>query len=102
MAPLLLTVMVTSAKSHISEAIVGLHIFDRVCLHTNRESVRQEVWPIMLRFGSRLSDHYFLGVCLFACLFVCLCRVFLSRLRSDLDQTRTHVTCPGPVVSPRI
>jgi len=24
-----------------------------------------------------------------------LCRVFLSRLRSDLDQTRTHVTCPG-------
>jgi len=33
---------------------------------------------------------------------VCLCRVFLSRLRSDLDQTRTHVTCPGLVVSPRI
>jgi len=24
-----------------------------------------------------------------------LCRVFLSRLRSDLDQTRTHVTCLG-------
>jgi len=24
-----------------------------------------------------------------------LCRVFLSHLRSDLDQTRTHVTCPG-------
>jgi len=36
------------------------------------------------------------------CLFVCLCRVFLSRLRSHLDQTRTHVTCPGSVVSPRI
>jgi len=34
------------------------------------------------------------------CLSVCLCRVFLSRLRSDLDQTRTHVTCPGLVVSP--
>ena len=33
---------------------------------------------------------------------VCLCRVFLSRLRSDLDQTRTHVTCPGLVVSHRI
>jgi len=31
------------------------------------------------------------------CLFVCLCRVFLSLLRSDLDQTRTHVTCPGLV-----
>ena len=39
-------------------------------------------------FGSRPSDHYFRSVCLF----VCLCRVFLSRLRSDLDQTRTHVT----------
>ena len=36
------------------------------------------------------------------CLSVCLCRVFLSRLRSDLDQTRTHVTRPGLVVSPRI
>jgi len=36
------------------------------------------------------------------CLSVCLCRVFLSRLRSDLDQTRTHVTCPCLVVSPRI
>jgi len=36
------------------------------------------------------------------CLSVCLCRVFLSRLRSDLDQTRIHVTCPGLVVSPRI
>jgi len=33
---------------------------------------------------------------------VCLCRVFFSRLRCDLDQTRTHVTCPGLVVSPRI
>ena len=36
------------------------------------------------------------------CLFVCLCRVFLSRLRSDLDQTRTHVTCSDLVVSRRI
>ena len=36
------------------------------------------------------------------CLSVCLCRVFLSRLRSDLDQARTHVTCPGLVVSRRI
>jgi len=43
-----------------------------------------------------------LSVCLFVCLSVCLCRVFFSRLRSDLDQTRTHVTCPGLVVSPRI
>ena len=36
--------------------------------------------------GSRPSDHYFRSVCLF----VCLCRVFLSRLWSDFDQTRTH------------
>ena len=50
-------------------------------------------------FGSRPSDHYFRSV-LSVCLFVCA--VFLSRLRSDLDQTRTHVTCPGLVVSPRI
>ena len=48
--------------------------------------------------GSRPSDHYFRSVCLS----VCLCRVFLSRLRSDLDQTRIHVICPGLVVSPRI
>jgi len=31
--------------------------------------------------GSRPSDHYFRSVCLF----VCLCRVFLSRLWSDFD-----------------
>jgi len=29
------------------------------------------------------------------CLFVCLCRVFLSRLWSDFDQTRTYVVCLG-------
>ena len=39
-------------------------------------------------FGSRPSDHYFRGVCWFVCLFDCLCRVFLSRLWSDIDQTR--------------
>jgi len=49
------------------------------------------VMSLLLSFGSRPSDHYFRSVCLS----VCLCRVFLSRLRSDLDQTRTHVTCPG-------
>jgi len=36
-----------------------------------------------------------LFVCLSVCLFVCFCTVFLSRLRSDFDQTRKHVTCPG-------
>jgi len=40
---------------------------------------------------SRSSDHYFRSVCLFACLSVCLCRVFLSRLWTDFDQTRTSV-----------
>ena len=58
-----------------------------------------------LLFGSRPSDHYFCSVCLFVFLSICLfvlCRVFLSRLRSDLDQTRTHITCLGVVVSPRI
>jgi len=48
--------------------------------------------------GSRPSDHYFRSVCLS----VCLCRVFLSRLCSDFDQTRTHVICLGLLVSPRI
>ena len=53
--------------------------------------------------GSRPSDHHFRSsVCLSVCLFVCLCRVFLSRLWSDFDQTRTHVTCRGLIVSPRI
>jgi len=39
--------------------------------------------------GSRPSDHYFRSVCWFVRLFVCLCRVFLSRLWSDFDQART-------------
>jgi len=29
------------------------------------------------------------------CFSVCLCRVFLSRLWSDFDQTRTYVLCLG-------
>ena len=33
---------------------------------------------------------------------VCLCRVFLSRLWSDFDQTRIYVICLGLVVSRRI
>ena len=46
---------------------------------------------IILAFsiGSRSSDHYFRSVCLS----VCLCKVFLSRLWSDFDQTRTYVIC---------
>jgi len=45
------------------------------------------------RIGSRPSDHYFLSVCWFVCLFVCA--VFLSRLWYDFDQTRTYVICLG-------
>jgi len=55
-----------------------------------------------LVIGSRPSDHYFRSVCLSVCLSVYLCRVFLSRLSSDFDQTRTYVICLGLVVSPRI
>ena len=55
-----------------------------------------------LHIGSRPSDHYFHSACWFVCLSVCLCRVFLSRLWSDFDQTRTYVICLGLVVSPRI
>jgi len=43
------------------------------------------------RIGSRPNDHYFRSVCLT----VCLCRVFLSRLWSDFDQTRIYVICLG-------
>jgi len=45
----------------------------------------------MTMIGSRPSDHYFRS----GCLFVCLCRVFLSRLWSDFDQTWTCVICLG-------
>ena len=58
-------------------------------------------YGLSLVFGSRPSDHYFRSVlvCLSVCLFVCLCRVFLSRLWSDFDQTRPYVICLGLVVS---
>jgi len=45
---------------------------------------------------------FVVSVGLSVCLFVCLCRVFLSRLWSDFDQTRTYVMCLCLVVSPRI
>jgi len=49
------------------------------------------LWFLLSIFGSRQSDHYFRSVCLS----VCLCRVFLSRLWSDFDQTSTYVICLG-------
>ena len=60
------------------------------------------ITPVLVH--GKVTIIFVVSVCLSVCLsvFVCLCRVFLSRLRSDLDQTRTHVTCPGLVVSPRI
>ena len=45
---------------------------------------------------------FVVSVGLSVCLFVCLCRVFLSRLWSDFDQTRTYVICLGLVVYRRI
>jgi len=45
---------------------------------------------------------FVVSVGLSVCLFVCLCRVFLSSLWSDFDQTWTYVICLGLVVSPRI
>jgi len=41
----------------------------------------------LFTIGSRPSDHYFRSVLVY--LAVCLCRVFLSRLWSDFDQTTT-------------
>jgi len=59
----------------------------------------------LLSKASELNKCNFLvhgQVCLLVCPFVCLCRVFLSRLWSDFDQTWTYVICLGLVVSPRI
>ena len=64
-------------------------------------SGQKKVWTVDSRVhvvGSRPSDHYFRSVCWF----VCLCKVFLSRLWSDFDQTWTYVIYLGLVVSPRI
>jgi len=54
-----------------------------------------------LLFVSQLLVHgqvtiiFVVSVGLSVWLFVCLCRVFLSRLWSDFDQTRTYVICLG-------
>ena len=58
--------------------------------HRLHRPVLEQLRPLPILIGSRPIYHYFRSVCLS----VCFCRVFLSRLRSDLDQTRTHVTCP--------
>ena len=71
-------------------------IFDNI--RSVPTSFDNDILLVYSTVGSRPSDRYFRSVCLS----VCLCRVFLSRLWSDLDQTSTYVTCPGLVVSPRI
>jgi len=38
---------------------------------------------------------FVVSVGLSVCLSVCFCRVFLSRLWSDFDQTRTYIICLG-------
>ena len=73
----------------------------RLCLQNQHDSAQTEVSTVTFihrSLGSRPSDHYLRSVCLS----VCLCRVFLSRLWADFDQTWTHVICLGLVVSPRI
>ena len=55
--------------------------------------LRNAVLLLLLLVHGQVTIIFVVSVCLS----VCLCRVFLSRLRSDLDQTRTHVICPGPL-----
>jgi len=60
-------------------------------------------WPEVVR-GNQTWAYWFTAIIFVVavCLSVCLCRVFLSRLWSDFDQTWTYVICLGLVVSPRI
>jgi len=60
-------------------------------------------WPLpQMCYSQSILVHgqvtiiFVVSVCLF------VCAVFLSRLWSDFDQTRTHVICLRLVVSPRI
>jgi len=62
------------------------------------DMVEHDLFQYVLVHG-KVTIIFVVSVCLFVYLFV---QSFLSRLRSDLDQTRTHVTCPRLVVSPRI
>jgi len=55
-------------------------------------------WSLLLLVHGQVTIIFVVSVRLS----VCLCRVFLSRLWSDFDQTRTHVICLDLVVSPRI
>jgi len=77
-----------------------LNMHDLQCLiPTCNSNFSHYLQFVVLYVGSWPSDHYFhsvcLSVCSFVCLSVCLCRVFLSRLWSDFDQTRTYVMCLG-------
>jgi len=87
-----------------TQIITRRHWSKRIYLrHDTLISVHASQMCYLLVFGSRPSDHYFRSVCLSVCLFVCLfVQSFFQPSSTDLDQTRTHVTCPGLVVSPRI
>jgi len=68
------------------------HIFYTIVL-----SVRLSYVAFML-----VHDQVTIIFVVSVCLSVCLCRVFLSRLWSDFNQTRTYVICLDLVVSPSI
>ena len=57
---------------------------------------------VSLLVHGQVTIIFVVSVGLSVCLFVCLCRVLLSRLWSDFDQTRSYVICLDLVVSPRI
>ena len=70
-----------------------------VCTHEIFVSIIFAADSCILVHG-QVTIIFIVSVGLSVCLFVCA--VFLSRLCSDFDQTRTYVICLGLVVSPRI
>jgi len=66
------------------------------CFDTVGWGNRKAIWPVksllQLLVHGQVTIIFVVSVCQLVCLFV---QSFFSRLRSDLDQTRTHVTCPG-------
>ena len=76
----------------------GFSIFT-FCIFGSGRQLLYKLYASLLVHG-HVTIIFVVSVCLSVSLFVCLfVQIFLSRLRSDLDQIRTHVTCPGLVVS---
>jgi len=63
----------------------------KVPLNPNQPIIIHPFLPATVMLVQRPSDHYFCSVCWF----VCLCRVFLSCLWFNFDQTWTYVICLG-------